>query len=266
MGDSLSGVSLPSSVDGVAGLLDHAVLHPTATGDELVSQIDGLGGYPLASVCVRPCDVAESVRRIEGTRIGCVCTVIGFPHGTTSTAAKVAESERAMEEGALELDMVVNVARVLSGDWAGVREDIEAVRRVSSDRGVLLKVIFETGYVTEARAKIELCRQCGDVGVDFVKTSTGFGFVKGVDGSVRATGASEEDVSLMRAHAGASVGVKPSGGIRTLDAVLRYVDLGATRIGTGSSAGILREAESRFAEPARGAASSAGRAEDERGY
>ncbi len=229
----------------VAKLLDHAILHPTATREAMLAEVGRIAPLKVASLCVRPCDVAaaKAAASEHGVAVG---TVIGFPHGTTSTPAKIAEARQALTDGAGELDMVINIGAALGGQWQVVQKDIEAVLAVAHDGGALLKVIFETDYVTDDAAKIRLCEICGELGVDFVKTSTGFGYVKQSDGSVNYRGATEHDVRLMRKHSPAHVGIKPSGGIRSLEDVLAFVALGATRIGTGSGAAIMAAAQKRF--------------------
>lgn len=235
------------STDAVAALLDHAILHPTVTPRAVVEEIRSLGAHRLASFCVRPSDVRAAVEAASPSGIA-VGTVVGFPHGTTTTHTKAEEAREAIDAGARDIDMVVHVGRVLAGDWDFVHADIQAVQDVATAGGALVKVIFETDYITDDAHKAKLCEICTQVGVAFIKTSTGFGFVKSDDGGSRYTGATEHDVKLMREHAGQKVGVKPSGGIRTLDDVLKYAELGATRIGTGSSAAILAQASERFGD------------------
>jgi len=229
----------------VARLLDHAILHPTVTRDALMAEAKRAIPLGVASLCVRPGDVAIVAPLCKDTDVG-VGTVIGFPHGTTSTAAKVTEAEQALKDGADELDMVVNVGAALGGDWDTVRADIASVLGVARNGGAILKVIFETDYLTEDATKIHLCEICSELAVDFVKTSTGFGYVKQPDGGAAYTGATPHDVKLMAAHTPASMGIKPSGGIRDLEQALEFVTLGATRIGTGSGPAIMEQAYARF--------------------
>lgn len=233
----------------LARMLDHALLHPTLTDAEVLDQTCSLLGYPLASLCVKPCHVALVAERLKKASIG-VGTVIGFPHGVTTTATKAAESRLACEQGAIELDMVANTGKALGGQWDDVRQDIAEVLAVAHGHDALLKVIFETDFLTEDDDKIRLCEICSELNVDFVKTSTGFGFVKQPDGSMAYAGATDHDIALMRKHTPASVGVKPSGGVRTLDDVLRFYALGATRFGTTSSHAILAAAREHFGEEA----------------
>ena len=228
-------------------MLDHALLHPTLTDKAVTEQCEALQPYPLASLCVKPCHV-EMVADMMADSVIDVGTVIGFPHGVTTTATKVAETRLAFERGAVEADMVVNTGKVLGGQWDEVRHDIAEVLTVVRERAGLLKVIFETDFVTEDADKIRLCEVCSDLGVNYVKTSTGCGYVKQVDGGVSYRGATDHDIRLMRQHCPPGVGVKPSGGVRTLDDMLRFHRLGATRFGTTSSHAILSEARERFGE------------------
>ncbi len=210
-------------------------------------QLTALRRFPVASACVKPYAVALAVDALAGSGIA-VGTVIGFPHGSALPEIKAAEAEAAFRDGASDVDMVINVGKALSGDWAHVRNDIRAVLEVTRRNNGVIKVIFETDYLTADPVKIRLCEICSELKVDFVKTSTGFGFVKRVDGAYGYTGATEHDVELMRHHCSPEVGVKPSGGIRTLDQTLRFVELGATRIGTASTEAIYAQAVERFGE------------------
>jgi deoxyribose-phosphate aldolase len=164
-----------------------------------------------------------------------VSTVIGFPHGGTTTAAKVAETELACREGVREVDMVVNIGKVLSGDWAFAEQDIRAVVEAAMAARCITKVIFEAGLLPDDATKIRLCNISEAAGAAFVKTSTGFGYVKSPEGALVATGATEHDVRLMREHCSPAVQVKASGGIRSYNDARRFVDLGATRLGTSAT-------------------------------
>lgn len=220
----------------VARTIDHAVLQPTMTDDDLRREIESVRAYALASVCVKPPMVERAGRLLEGTPI-VVSTVVGFPHGSPTTATKTFEAREAILAGAREIDMVANPGKSIERDEAYVRRDIEGVFEECRAGGALLKVILETGLHDDA-TKRWLCELCSDLGVDFVKTSTGFGTVKAGDG-LRATGAMEHDVVLMREACPPTVGVKASGGIRDLATATRMIELGATRLGTGSTVAIL---------------------------
>jgi deoxyribose-phosphate aldolase len=174
-----------------------------------------------------------------------VCTVIAFPHGSAATEVKVQEAHDACRRGAVELDMVVNIGKVLSRDWSYVEADIAAVVAAGHEQHALVKVIFENELLPSDDLKVELCRICSAVKADFVKTSTGFGYVNGPSGPVPPLGATERDVSLMRVSVDARVRVKASGGIRTYADAVRMVELGATRLGTSSSAAIVEGEHSR---------------------
>ena len=228
-------------------MLDQAILHPTIDAPSMRREIEALRHWPLASFCVKPSHVAEAVRLVEASaaQIG---TVVGFPHGTTTAATKAAEAREALTLGASEVDMVINVGAVIGHEWETVRADIVAVLNVCREASGLLKVIFETDYVTEDDDKRRLCELCGELGVDFVKTSTGFGYIKRPDGTIGYTGATAHDIALMREASPASVGVKPSGCVRTLEHVLTFARLGASRMGTTSTAAIMDAAINRFGQ------------------
>jgi deoxyribose-phosphate aldolase len=232
----------------IAGLIDHALLHPTLTDQQLRAELTAIAKFKPASVCIKPYAVplAVDILKPVGVATG---TVIGFPHGSSTPSVKAAEARQAFADGAHDVDMVVNVGKVLSGDWAFVRNDIGGVLEVAREKSGVIKVIFETDYLVENMVKIQLCRICSELGVDFVKTSTGFGFVKQPDGHFATRGATDRDLVLMRRHSSPSVGVKASGGIRTLDDVLRVLKLGVTRIGTSSTQAICHSAAAKFGGP-----------------
>jgi len=217
------------SADVVRGLIDHAILKPELTRSDVDAQLDEAAAYRVFSVCVRPSDVAHAVARLTGTGVGVgVGTVIGFPHGTTSTEAKVAESLQALADGAFELDMVQNIGAAKSGDWDRVEADVRAV--VDAAGSTVVKVILETAFLTDDEI-VAASRAAQSGGAAFVKTSTGFA----------GGGATAEHIALMRATVGSDTGVKASGGVRGLDTLLEMVEAGANRIGTSASARILDE-------------------------
>lgn len=226
--------------DQIARAIDHALLHPTMTDAEILAGCHLAAELRLGSVCVKPYAIPLVQEALSGTAVA-VGTVIGFPHGSNPTPVKVAEADWACRAGAVELDMVVNIGRVLQGDWQYVQDDIAAVCQVARDYGALLKVIFETDYVQATASKQRLCEICVTVGVDFTKTSTGFGFHK-IDGRMDYVGATEEDVRLMVAACGDRVAVKASGGIRNRGDAIKFLALGCTRLGTSASAAILQDA------------------------
>ena len=222
--------------DCVVSMIDHAVLHPTQTSADVRSACDLCIDLGVASVCVKPSHIGLTASLLEGTSV-VPSTVIGFPHGGTSTAAKVAETDAACKEGAREVDMVVNIGQAIAGEWDAVGADIAAVVEAASVHHALTKVIFETGLLDDP-TKIKLCQLSEQAGAAFVKTSTGFGFVKGPDGALQSTGATEHDIELMRDHCGPQVRVKASGGIRSYAYAVKLVELGAARLGTSSTVAI----------------------------
>ena len=224
----------------IAKLIDHALLHPTLTDQEMQSGCLLAAGYKTASVCIKPFAVNKAKQWLKDTGV-MVTTVIGFPHGSNSISQKYSESVQAITDGAVELDMVVNIGKVLSDDWDYITKEIKTILQLATGKEVTLKVIFETDFITD-RHKIELCRICSELKVPYVKTSTGFGFVKQSDGRFQTTGATADDIKLMRKYCGPHVAIKASGGIKTLDDLLQMVECGATRIGTGSTLQILEQA------------------------
>ena len=222
----------------LAKMIDHSLLHPTMTDADLEAGCQVAAQYQVASVCIKPYAVRLAKDVLAGTSIG-IGTVIGFPHGSHPPAVKALETRIAFDDGATEVDMVINIGKALSHDWTHCRDDIQAVRDVAKERNGVLKVIFETDFLTDDIAKIKLCELCSELRVDYVKTSTGFGYAKQPDGHFLARGAQDADLLLMRKHSAPHVGVKASGGIRTRADALRVIALGVTRIGTTSTAAIL---------------------------
>jgi deoxyribose-phosphate aldolase len=219
----------------IAKLIDHSLLNPGLSDRELEAGCRLAVDYNVASVCIMPYYLKRCAEILRGSTVKPGAT-IGFPHGGHATAIKVAEARQALDDGGEELDMVVNVSKVVSGDWAYVRADVRAVLEETHARSRQIKVIFENCYLNDAQ-KIKLCEICGELGADWVKTSTGFG----------PGGATEADVRLMRQHSPPHVQVKAAGGIRDLDRVLAFRALGATRIGASRTAEILDECKRRHA-------------------
>jgi deoxyribose-phosphate aldolase len=217
----------------LAKMIDHSLLRPMMTQDELEAGCGIARDYDVASVCIMPYYLKRCAERLAGSTV-VPSTVIGFPHGANRTSVKAFEAERALDDGGLELDMVVNVSKVRSGDWGYVRDDIRAVLEPTHARGARLKVIFENCYLDDAQ-KIRLCETCGELRVDWVKTSTGFG----------PSGATDEDLVLMRKHSPAHVQVKAAGGVRDLDRLIRVREMGCTRSGATTTKDILDEAKRR---------------------
>jgi deoxyribose-phosphate aldolase len=215
----------------IARLIDHTILKPEATRAEVLRLCSEALQYEFASVCVNSFWVPLVAKELRDSPVK-VCTVVGFPLGATSTEAKVCETEWAVGAGAREIDMVMNLGALLGGETEAVHADIQRVVAVSHGLGVIVKVILETVLLDES-SKILACRLAAQAGADFVKTSTGFS----------RSGATAADVALMRRAVGASMGVKASGGIRTLDDLKAMVAAGATRVGTSSSVRIVKETE-----------------------
>lgn len=235
-------------VEALAKMIDHSLLHPTMTDEELETGCEIARKYQVASVCIKPYAVQQAVNWLKGSEV-LVGTVVGFPHGSTTIQSKVAETRQACEEGALEIDMVVNVGKVLSKDWEYVLHEITTIATLTHKyQGAILKVIFENDFLPEDSFKIKLCELCATAGADFVKTSTGYGFIKGSSGTYSYQGATMHDLSLMRQYSPAHIQVKAAGGVRSLDDLLKVEALGVTRVGATATVAILEEAKSRFAE------------------
>jgi deoxyribose-phosphate aldolase len=213
----------------IARMIDHSLLNPALTGAELEKGCRLALDYEVASVCIMPYYLKRCAEILKINSVK-ASTTIGFPHGGHATAIKVAEALRALEDGGQELDMVVNISKVLSGDWDYVRQDLKAVIDVTHGHKQKVKVIFENCYLKDEH-KIKLCEICGQLGADWVKTSTGFG----------TGGATFDDLKLMRAHSPARVQIKAAGGIRDLDKLLEVRALGVTRVGATQTAKILDE-------------------------
>jgi deoxyribose-phosphate aldolase len=221
----------------VSKMIDHSLLNPTLTVADLEEGCRVALAYDVASACVMPYYLARCAEILAGSGVR-TSTTIGFPHGGHTTAIKAAEAERALHDGGEELDMVVNVSKVLSGDWAYVRDDVAAVIGLVHAAGQKVKVIFENAYLKDEH-KIRLCEICGELGADWVKTSTGYA----------PTGATDDDLRLMRAHSPASVQVKAAGGVRTLDRLLEVRALGVTRCGATRTIEMMEDARKRLGLP-----------------
>jgi deoxyribose-phosphate aldolase len=231
----------------LAKMIDHSLLHPTMTDRELEEGCKLAAKYNVASVCIKPYYVKSACQLLTRTGVK-VGAVIGFPHGNSVTQSKRYETELACKDGAVEIDMVINIGKALSGDWGYVEEDIKAVCDEAHHRDAKVKVIFENDYLVNGGAglsaedfKRKLCAVSQKAGADWIKTSTGYGFVKGQDGKYDYKGATEGDLKLMRAAVSDKVQVKAAGGVRDLDGLIRVRDLGATRCGASATATILDE-------------------------
>lgn len=217
------------SYEDVAGAIDHALLKPTLTPLQVEAGCLIAARYRVVSVCVKPCFVDVAKRALAGSAVE-TGTVVGFPHGAHAPAVKAQEARQAIDDGATELDMVVNLGWVLGGQWEAARQDIAGVLGVARAANARVKVIFENACL-EREHKVRLCGICAELGVDWVKTSTGFA----------DTGATPEDVRLMVEHVPESIEVKAAGGVRDLDTALLYLRLGCTRLGASATAEILDE-------------------------
>lgn len=233
------------TVKELAKMIDHSLLHPTMIDAILKQECEVAKKYNVASVCIKPYAVKEAVAWLKGSDV-LVGTVVGFPHGNSTIEVKVNETEQAIADGAREIDMVVNIGKVLGEDWDYIKREISAINAATVSRGAILKVIFENDYLQEDKYKIKLCEICNEIKVAFVKTSTGYGFVKGSDGKYSYRGATEYDLKLMRKYSALEVQVKAAGGIRTLDDLLKVRELGVTRVGATATMAILEEAKRRF--------------------
>lgn len=216
--------------DEVAHVIDHTLLNPEATPAQIERLCDEARRYGFAAVCINPVYVRLAAENLEGSEVT-VCSVIGFPLGATTTAAKVCEARQALDDGANELDMVIHVGALKAGDHDGVQEDMATLATVCHDGDALLKVIIETALLSDAE-KVTACQLAQAAGADFVKTSTGF--AKG--------GATVEDVQLMRETVGAEMGVKAAGGIHSYAEAMAMIDAGASRIGASRGVRIVEEA------------------------
>jgi deoxyribose-phosphate aldolase len=228
----------PYTLDAIAKMIDHSLLNPALTVEELEAGCQVALRYNTASVCIMPYYAARCADLLRGSTVQ-PSTTIGFPHGCHHTAIKLAEVQQALKDGATELDMVINISKAKSGDWDFVSREIKELTQATHAGGARIKVIFENAYHGDA-AKIRLCEICGDIGVDWVKTSTGYA----------ATGATMEDLQLMRRHSAAHVQVKAAGGIRDLDALLAVREIGVTRVGATRTITMLEACRKRLGMPA----------------
>jgi deoxyribose-phosphate aldolase len=218
----------------IAKMIDHSLLNPTLTTEELNAGIQLALEYDVASVCIMPYYLKTCAGQLAGSTV-MASTTIGFPHGGHATKIKRAEAEKALADGCQELDMVVNISKTLSGDWDYVREDIHAVTEAAHAAGQKVKVIFENCYLNDDQ-KIRLCEICGELNADWVKTSTGYG----------SGGATLDDLKLMREHSPAHVQVKAAGGIRDLDSLLEVRGIGVSRVGASRTKDMLDECRRRL--------------------
>ena len=223
----------------LASYFDHTVLHPTATTADLKKGAEIAIANEVAAYCLKPHAVSEAKQWLSGSDVK-LCTVIGFPHGNSAIEIKVAEAALAAKQGAHEVDMVINPSKAIEGDWDYLRRGISEINKATVENGAILKVIFETGFLTDDQIR-KLCGISSEVGVAFVKTSTGFGFVKDDSGNMVGTGATVHHIRLMREACSPDVRIKASGGIRSLADAMDMIEAGADRIGASATEAILAE-------------------------
>jgi len=211
----------------IAGMIDHSLLKPYLTDKEVEEGCKIADEYKTASVCVRPCDVKRAAEILKDSPV-LVTSVIGFPHGSTTVQTKVFEAKEAIDNAAVELDVVLNIGKLKSKDYDYVKEDLEAVTEIAHENNVVVKVIFENCYLDDDE-KISACEICNEIGVDYVKTSTGFG----------TGGAEDKDLRLMRENANPEIKLKAAGGIRTLERAIEVKKIGCSRLGATATVKIL---------------------------
>ena len=221
----------------LAKMIDHSLLHPTMTDQDVIEGCHLAMEYKVATACIKPYCTSMVRDILEGSGVG-VCPVIGFPHGNSTISIKVQEAVKAALDGGTEIDMVVNIGKVLGEDWAYVSEEICSINEAVISNDAILKVIFENDYL-EDRHIIQLCQICSENNVAFVKTSSGYGFVKQSNGMYSYEGATDHHLQLMRANSAPAVQIKAAGGVRTLEDMLKVKRLGVTRVGATATATML---------------------------
>jgi len=222
------------AIHDLAKMIDHALLRPDLTNAELLEGLDLCISYNIASACVRPCDINATKRRLSGTDVR-VCVVVGFPHGSNACETKLFETKLAMDSGADEIEIVMNIGKWKSGDLAYVERELRSVIEEVTSRSGITKVVLENHYLSNHQIRAA-CEVCERVGADYVTNSTGFA----------PSAVNLEDVAFLRASVSSEMGVKVTGGVHTLDQLLAYRYAGATRVGTLSTARILDQAKDRF--------------------
>jgi deoxyribose-phosphate aldolase len=236
MGDYLKNLSE------ISKMIDHSLLNPLYTDDFLLKGCSIAKEHNTASVCIKPYAIALAKEILEGTAVK-ICTVAGFPHGNGSIEQKINEAESSCNAGAEEIDFVVNTGKVLSEDWKYVSEEIKLINEAVISSGAIAKVIFENDYYNDDKYKIRLCEICNEIKPAFVKTSTGYGFIKQADGNYNYKGATDHDLILMRKYCSNEISIKAAGGIRTLSDLLRVKNLGVSRIGATATIEIITSAK-----------------------
>jgi len=236
-------VNNPTTLKTLAKMIDHSLLHPTLTDEAIADGCKLAIKYDVATACVKPYAVELAGSILNGSDVS-VCAVVSFPHGNSTIPMKLKETEEALSNGASEIDAVVNIGKVLGGDWNYLSKEIGAISETVAGHHAILKVIFENDYLQDMHI-IKLCEISASASVAYVKTSTGYGFIKQANGMYNYAGATDHHLSLMRKHSPAGVGIKAAGGVRTLDDLLRVRELGVSRIGAVTTEAILQEAQKR---------------------
>jgi deoxyribose-phosphate aldolase len=231
----------------LAKMIDHSILHPTLTDEDLKRECEVAKKYDVASVCVKPYAVKQAVGFLTGSDVLVGC-VIGFPAGNSAIPVKAFEAENACKDGAAEIDMVINIGKALQGDWDYITEEIRSVTTACHQHKAIVKVIFETDFVTKEADIVKLCQICTKVGADYVKTSSGFGFVKQTNGDYNYRGATITVLELMKKSVGPNVKVKAAGGVRTLDQLIAVQKAGCTRCGATATITMMEDAMKRFGD------------------
>jgi deoxyribose-phosphate aldolase len=211
----------------IAQMIDHSLLNPVLTDEDIIEGCKIARDYKVKSVCCRPSDLKLVSEQLIGSNV-LITSVIGFPHGATTTSVKIFEADEAIDNGCAELDIVLNIGKLRTGDYEYVKNDIKAVSDLCHKRGVIVKVIFENCFL-DTEQKIAACKICNEIGVDYIKTSTGYG----------SGGAKDEDIKLMRKYANPEIKIKAAGGIRTLERAIEVKKLGVSRIGATATVGII---------------------------
>ena len=231
----------------LAKMIDHSILHPTMTDEDLKRECEVAKKYDVASVCVKPYAVPQAVELLKESDVLVGC-VIGFPAGNSAIDVKIFEAVKACKDGAVEIDMVINVGKALQGDWAYIEKEIGSITELCHELNAIVKVILETDYVSTESDIVRLCEICTKVGTDYVKTSSGFGFVKGEDGKYSYEGATIPNLKLMKASVGPGVKAKAAGGVRTLDGLIAVQEAGCSRCGATATITMMEDAIKRFGE------------------
>jgi deoxyribose-phosphate aldolase len=233
-------MSLKIEISDLAKMIDHSLLHPAMTDKEIIDGCRLALKYNVAAVCIKPYAVEIAAEILEGSIVN-ICSVTGFPHGNSTISIKCLETSDAAKRGSKEIDTVINTGKVLGESWKYIHDEIRDINQCAADNGAILKVIFENDYLSDNHI-IRLCEICSDLNVAFVKTSTGYGFVKQDNGSYAYQGATDHHLKIMRRHCKPAVQIKAAGGIRSLDDLLRVKALGVSRVGVTATQSILETA------------------------